>query len=44
VTGPDRYGAEIYAGGLDGRVPALHTDLSRLENAARRELPAHAFD
>lgn len=44
MTGPDRYGAEIYAGGLDGRVPALHTDLSRLENAARRELPAHAFD
>jgi isopentenyl diphosphate isomerase/L-lactate dehydrogenase-like FMN-dependent dehydrogenase len=44
VTGPDRYGAEIYAGGLDGRVPALHTDLSRLENAARRVLPAHAFD
>ena len=44
MTGPDRYGAEIYAGGLDGRVPTLPTDASRLEAAARRVLPAHAFD
>ncbi|NMO92095.1 alpha-hydroxy-acid oxidizing protein [Actinomycetospora sp. TBRC 11914] len=44
VPDPDRYGAEIYAGGPDGRVPALPTDPSRLEVAARRVLPAHAFD
>ena len=44
MTGPDRYGAEIYAGGLDDRTPALPTDPSRLESAARRVLPAHAFD
>nr|WP_312030271.1 alpha-hydroxy-acid oxidizing protein [Actinomycetospora sp. TBRC 11914] len=34
----------MYAGGPDGRVPALPTDPSRLEVAARRVLPAHAFD
>lgn len=44
MSGPDRYSPEIYAAGLDGRVPPLPTDPSRLESAARRVLPAHAFD
>jgi len=39
----ENYQEEIFAAGLDGAVPALATDLSRLEDAARSRLRPEVF-